>query len=756
MIDNDVVRSLRKVIEELARRIRRLETLEYDISSSAPDGGHVIQDEGSDLPAEVRLNFIGAGVVATDNPITGATDVTIAGSASSGHDIQDDGVDLPAEDNLNFRNGLTAVDDAGNSATVVDVGEGPGIDIASDTVGIGADSIELIKSDGNPAEEYVADAGGFDAASAAAVPGDAIRLYAVTITSNHTLAAGVKYECHGTIFSGQLTLAADTELRGAKVTRTANDANALVGVVGPATGTAYLKECDISTVQSGAGNSYGVQGGAGDLILWDCDVDGQSVGGDGYGIDIAGGDVYILFGRISGSTDRLLSSGTDQSIVKSSSATAKALNLWNGAANDSPPASWETTGFDDSGWSAAVSAYRNASYARLPDCEVLWSQYQSTVLHEQSLVRQGFAVPAGVIISATLQADWDDILHGLYLNGTLIADSPDETFNIYGQPGAPFSYDVTSHVVAGATNVLAYHGQEENLETAYIMQFIVFKLTINYSGIVYTYAVEWGTVGTATGVPMWGDRSAWDVESFAPRHASDIDASQLLRHLPLPTRGTIPVGDANPYWDVLAPGDDGDILAMDGSDPAWKTAAELGLLNDTIAVALHDLSAGTIVYYNEDGTGTGVDTASAAAAAGDTIILPSKTIAGDHALTAGVRYVGVSRFGTILTGKITGADGATLENLTISRTANDANNLIGYESPMAGTTKLFHCHITVTQSGAGAAHAIHTSGGNVEVWDCYTNGQSVGGDGYGTYNAGGLVIIDGGARFGSTSPGADI
>ena len=46
--------------------------------------GHVIQEEGTPLTARANLNFIGAGVVATDNAGTGATDITIAGGGGGG------------------------------------------------------------------------------------------------------------------------------------------------------------------------------------------------------------------------------------------------------------------------------------------------------------------------------------------------------------------------------------------------------------------------------------------------------------------------------------------------------------------------------------------------------------------------------------------------------------------------------------------------------------------------------------------------
>jgi hypothetical protein len=49
-------------------------------------GGHTIQDEGVDLPAQTRLNFQGAGVAVTDDATNGQTDVAIPGDAVSSVD----------------------------------------------------------------------------------------------------------------------------------------------------------------------------------------------------------------------------------------------------------------------------------------------------------------------------------------------------------------------------------------------------------------------------------------------------------------------------------------------------------------------------------------------------------------------------------------------------------------------------------------------------------------------------------------------
>ena len=85
-------------------------------------GGHLIEDEGVPLPQQPTLNFVGAGVTATDGP-GAVTTVTIPGGAASAYDtIQEEGVALPQQTTLNFiGEGLTAADDALNNRTNVTI-----------------------------------------------------------------------------------------------------------------------------------------------------------------------------------------------------------------------------------------------------------------------------------------------------------------------------------------------------------------------------------------------------------------------------------------------------------------------------------------------------------------------------------------------------------------------------------------------------------------------------------------------------------
>ena len=46
--------------------------------------GHIIEDEGTPLAQQPTINFLGAGVTATDNPGSNSTDVTIPGGGGSG------------------------------------------------------------------------------------------------------------------------------------------------------------------------------------------------------------------------------------------------------------------------------------------------------------------------------------------------------------------------------------------------------------------------------------------------------------------------------------------------------------------------------------------------------------------------------------------------------------------------------------------------------------------------------------------------
>lgn len=150
---------------------------------------------------------------------------------------------------------------------------------------------------------------------------------------------------------------------------------------------------------------------------------------------------------------------------------AKAMTLWNGSGNDSPPANWNTIDYDDSSWSDAVQL-TGFSYTRIPGAEAIgYSQYSQSS-SEQTLLR--YKITMSNPREATLTLDYDDILYGWYVNGNLV-HGPD----LVGEPGAgdplgPFTYDVTSYLVSG-DNVLSYWTQEAG---AGGRQFFAFRLDV--------------------------------------------------------------------------------------------------------------------------------------------------------------------------------------------------------------------------------------------------------------------------------------
>jgi len=171
-------------------------------------------------------------------------------------------------------------------------------------------------------------------------------------------------------------------------------------------------------------------------------------------------------------------------------------------------------------------------------------------------------------------------------------------------------------------------------------------------------------------------------------------------------------------------------------------------------ILLMDLSIGD---YNEFAiTNSGFSSALSSAASGDVIIIPPCSISGDHTITDGVKVVGLSRWATILTGQITGGNGASIETLSIERSANDATTLIGVDSPASGTLYIRDCDIEADQSGSGDARGISAdlNGTFIECWGCYLYGNSGSGTGYAAYRDTGTsagLYIFGGRAEGSTA-----
>lgn len=94
------------------------------VTVSADGSGHVIQDEGVDLPQRDKLNFVGSAVTVTDDSGNDASVVTI--DAISGITVQDNGVTIDSDvTSVSFDDNLSVTDLGGGAVSVNGTGSVP-------------------------------------------------------------------------------------------------------------------------------------------------------------------------------------------------------------------------------------------------------------------------------------------------------------------------------------------------------------------------------------------------------------------------------------------------------------------------------------------------------------------------------------------------------------------------------------------------------------------------------------------------------
>lgn len=415
------------------------------------------------------------------------------------------------------------------SEATLTAGEGPGIDIADNKVGLGGDTVLLYHADGNPVSEYATIA----AALAAASSGDMVELPPQVFTENVTIPADVRLNGHDAVIVGTVTLSPNSVLN-TNIVIADSSASTLKGVIGPLSGTASIEQSIISVINMGTGDAYGVSAERwGNINARNCVVEGLAYGGgDGYGGYASYGSLSAKFGWWSGSTQRFkadtLISG-DPEIFVSSVSNTKALSLWNGSGNDAPPADWETVAFDDSAWSAVSS--RSDYAVKIEDATTVII-YGPSGISKRELYRSTIAVPDIAILSATLYWDADDQTNGLYFNGTLVDEWPSY---VSGDDHPVRQVDVTALVVPDSDNVIAFDQFDGAASRGAC---IVWKLVLNSvgSGIgnIYVHASEGQPVITDE-QPGHGDRSVFDALNYADLHDNDVDTSASAHHHTLGT-----------------------------------------------------------------------------------------------------------------------------------------------------------------------------------------------------------------------------
>lgn len=144
---------------------------------------------------------------------------------------------------------------------------------------------------------YSRDTDGLALAIANVTSGDKMLIPNGTFGGDTTIPAGVQVACMGinTILTGKITLSSGSTISDGTILRNADDANDLIGIVGPSEGIGLVIGCRILVTQTGSGNAYGYyHTGGGDLEIASSRITASSVGGTGYGGYRDGaGNVYL-------------------------------------------------------------------------------------------------------------------------------------------------------------------------------------------------------------------------------------------------------------------------------------------------------------------------------------------------------------------------------------------------------------------------------------------------------------------------------
>ena len=126
------------------------------------------------------------------------------------------------------------------------------------------------------------------------------------------------------------------------------------------------------------------------------------------------------------------------------------------------PAGWNLPGFNDIAWAATMAESGSAGfYQAVPSADFVMSTYAIVANNKTMAFRKTFSLPAGRITTATLFVNYDDVLLGLWINGTWICSNdqmPDQPRNVL-HPVPYGTFPVPPGILLpGASNVLAAIG----------------------------------------------------------------------------------------------------------------------------------------------------------------------------------------------------------------------------------------------------------------------------------------------------------
>ena len=342
---------------------------------------------------------------------------------------------------------------------------------------------------------------GMAAAIAAASSGDTIWLSPCVLTGNYTIPAGVTVvgkSIEDCMFTGQVTLSDGAIGANFAVELSADSGADIVGIVGSASGTAILNNVKIEVSQAGAGDACGIQGAAGDIMGWNCDISAISVGGDGYAVLPGAGQITLESGIVYGSTTALGDAVEGADWVAGAEISTGAITVTSSAG-------------------ATVSGLVVGNKYSIEAYNGPWDR--GTHYDPEYTYR----------LSNDGGASWSAGYLGMENNGTLRLNAPawvDKAEEVD-------TYYARCYFVASTTSIAIRVGEDgEWHDNTGTLSWRLSSATFTVgTSAVQVHAVAGGQDGT----PLLGDRAARDVIDFPDLHATDIAAGQHLRHLPIPT-----------------------------------------------------------------------------------------------------------------------------------------------------------------------------------------------------------------------------
>ncbi len=285
------------------------------------------------------------------------------------------------------------------------------------------------------------------------------------------------------------------------------------------TGSGLVVQARGLWLDRGIQDLYYVAGGSGGC--WKS-IDGFGSAGGYFTIRVPGvgsapvGAVYTQVGA-----DGLLTTPTSAGTVLYSGTGAKAKSLWNGSNNDDPPSGWSDPSFNDSAWSAAVSATLDGG-SPVSGSTAIWSS-----------ARPATVTGSGSHSTAyTFTGDGVGPLHGYF---ELLIDGSHANGHWAVSPGDTVTIQISIDDVAGSdsngqylVDILNADGSVNNRE--------VFEtnLTEGQTGVVHSFTVPVGgaylrSIAQAPTGRVWTWRAAFTIgaENYANEECLTIQTGSI-------------------------------------------------------------------------------------------------------------------------------------------------------------------------------------------------------------------------------------